>query len=121
MGRSASRDRKRSLLWHEGRALRALGIGVGAVALLLAASAAAWAEAAATAPGTNKLIEQQLARIPSGEQGVRELFEPLRSRQSLSDEQATAIRTLIEEGVAPTGRIRERFEAGEIAPTAPMT
>ena len=72
----------------------------------------------ASAPGVQKLIDEQLAQIPSGEKGVNEIVESLKERLTLTPEQIEDIRPTIVDTVGQLERIRDRFEAGEITAMA---
>jgi len=63
-------------------------------------------------------VEEQLARLPSGEEGVDQILGELDARLTLSTEQAADVREVVTKGVAAFGKLRDRFKAGELTAMA---
>jgi hypothetical protein len=63
-------------------------------------------------------VEEQLGRLPAGEEGVQQILTELDKRLSLSAEQDNDVREVVSESVADLGKLRERFESGELTAMA---
>ncbi len=72
----------------------------------------------APASGVQQMIDEQLAAIPTGEEGVAQIMGDLDTRLGLTPEQEADIRGLVEMTVAAMGKLRDRFKAGELKPMA---
>jgi hypothetical protein len=94
-------------------------LAAGLVAGLLA-NAPAWAESDAPSAGTalDKQVEEQLERMPSGEEGVNQIMAELDARLKLSSEQQKEVRSVVAQGVAALEKLRDRFKAGELTAMA---
>lgn len=89
--------------------------------LLMALLPAAAAEEPAPAGGASAMqsaIEEQLAQIPSGEEGIALIMGELTQRLTLSEAQQKQIRPTVAQTVAAMEKSRDRFKAGEITPMA---
>ncbi len=90
--------------------------------ILVGGAAPALAEgeeaAADTRTPLQKQVEEQLGRLPSGEEGVQQILTELDKRLSLSAEQDNDVREVVSESVADLGKLRERFESGELTAMA---
>jgi hypothetical protein len=103
------------------RGISRLFLTAGAVFLslvLTAGLAQAQAASAGTSDAMQKMMDERLKDIPSGEEGVNRIMTSLDERLKLTDEQKTDIRPSVESTVAQMEKIRDRFEAGEITPMA---
>lgn len=70
------------------------------------------------AGGMQAMMEERLAEVPRGKDGVDRIMGELDERLTLSDEQKTEIRPVIMVTVASMERIADKFKAGEISPMA---
>jgi hypothetical protein len=93
-----------------------------AVNTLLAIASPVGAEdtaAAETSSGSmQKMIDQQLDKIPSGDEGVNQIMGELTDKLTLTPDQQKDIRPSIVDTVAAMEKSRDRFRAGEITPMA---
>lgn len=81
---------------------------------LVLAAAAAWLFVASAASAQmNEMMKEQLDRIPSGEEGVRQILDPMTARLQLSDEQVGEVRPIIEGLVSDMQSAKSRLESGE--------
>ncbi len=72
--------------------------------------------AAMQSPAAKKMIEDQLAKIPTGEEGVKKILEELATRLKLEKDQTSDIKVVVEESVEFMEKAVARFRSGELAP-----
>ncbi len=68
---------------------------------------------AATAQQMNPMVKEQLDRIPTGEEGVNQILEPMKTRLDLSDAQVAEVKPIVEELVAGMESGKADLESGE--------
>lgn len=78
----------------------------------------ATADAAEAADPMKAMLEERLAGIPSGDEGVAQIMGELDKRLELSEAQEAEIQPIIQKTVASMEKSRDRFKAGEISPMA---
>jgi hypothetical protein len=89
------------------------------VVAVLGLGARVHAEAAvAAAPSLKQTLNEQLAQLPSGEEGVKQIMGDLTEKLSLTAGQQKAVRPAIEQTVASMEQSRDRLEADQITPIA---
>jgi hypothetical protein len=69
--------------------------------------------ASAQSSGSNAMIAEQLERIPTGEQGVDQIMQPMETRLELTTEQVGEIRPIVTEMVGNFESAKGKFESGE--------
>jgi hypothetical protein len=75
-------------------------------------------EAGAAKKSQSALIEERLAEMPSGEEGVNRIVAELDARLALSSEQEKDVREVVVGGVAALEKLRERYESRELTAMA---
>jgi len=75
-------------------------------------------EPVAAKKSQSEMIEERLAEMPSGEEGVNRIVAELDARLSLSAEQEKDVREAVAGGVADLEKLRGRFESGELTAMA---
>ena len=63
-------------------------------------------------------VEEQLERLPSGEEGIDQILGELDARLTLSAEQEADVREVVAKSVAAFGKLRDRFKAEELTAMA---
>ncbi len=115
---TASFGLRRSIVALTSVGLALLLVGISDVR---ADSPAESAEAAAKAPSTDPMramLEERMADIPSGEEGVNRLLSELTSQLELSEAQQKEIRPIFEKMVTSMEGSRDRFQSGSLSPMA---
>ncbi len=66
-------------------------------------------------PAAQKMIEQQLAKIPTGEEGVKQILGELVTRLKLEKDQTPDVKSVVQDSVAFMEKAVARFRSGELA------
>jgi hypothetical protein len=61
----------------------------------------------------NPMMKEQLDRMPTGEEGVKQILAPMTERLQLTDDQLTEVRPIVEGLVADMASARSKLETGE--------
>jgi hypothetical protein len=96
-----------------------LGTIVSIAAIGLAAGIG-WADSHEAATDPQAMIEKELAKIPSGEEGKKQLLDELNARLELTPEQVEQVKPILSETVDSLEQARERFKSGQLTPMALM-
>jgi hypothetical protein len=75
-------------------------------------------EPVAAKKSQSAMIEERLAEMPSGEEGVNRIVAELDARLTLSAEQKKDVREVVAGGVADLEKLRGRYESGELTAMA---
>ncbi len=81
---------------------------VAGLALAIGALAPTSAEAQ-----MNPMMKEQLDRIPTGEEGVKQILDPMTERLQLTDDQLTEVRPIVEGLVSDMESAKAKLETGE--------
>jgi hypothetical protein len=114
-------DRAPGRLVRTGTLLSGMLPGLLSLCMVLAAATYASADgqqAGAPADPMKQMMEEQLARIPTGEEGVNSIMSELSERLTLTATQQAEIRPTIEQTVAAMEDGRNKVQSGEMTPMA---
>jgi hypothetical protein len=106
--------------WLQWRSATGLSAAAGLLVfgLALPALAEGAGEGAGTKTSLESQVEERLAEMPSGEEGVNQILSELDARLSLSAEQKKDVREVVAQGVAELEKLSARFKSGELTAMA---
>jgi hypothetical protein len=73
-----------------------------------------WAQDSMGSASMEKMVDERLSEIPTGEEGVQQVLNELDARLKLSPEQKKDVREPVEMMVAAMEKLRDRFKSGEL-------